>query len=154
MTPEEYAKRYGMRPSELRKLLKKGRVRGARFVAGDLAIPENAMIEYYTRQKMNRTIQDIVWDITRAANWSQYFDEEVLLANKLQFSTALGIAIDLKYITRSEVVNDGVTSSGYVVTGKGMTACEKRKKEFVSDIMGCIGTLTGSTAGSFYAAQA
>lgn len=152
MAPEEYAKRYGLRPGRLRDLLKKGRIRGAKCVAGEWVVPEGAMIEYYTRIKKNRTIQDIVWDITKATNWSQYFDEEVLRANALQFSTALDIAIGLEYIMCSEVPNDGVTSSGYVITGKGMGACNMSKKEFISNLMGMIGTLAGSIAGNFFVA--
>lgn len=110
------------------------------------------MVEYYARPKNCRTIQDVVWDITRAANLSQYFDGEVLQATSTQFSTALDITIRLGYIVREETPGDGITSSGYAITAEGMRACEKNKKDFLGNLANMIGSMAGSAAGSFYAA--
>lgn len=152
MNSEEYAKRYGLRLGRLRDCLKKGRVRGARRVGGDWFIPEDAMISYYVRPKKERTVQDVVWDIVRAAYLSQYFDDEVLQVSANQFSTALDISMRLGYVKRAASPNDSVTSSGYAITPEGMLACEKNKKDFISDLMKLVGSTVGAAAGSFYSA--
>lgn len=152
MNSGEYAKRYGLRPGRLRDCLKKGRVRGARRVEGDWFIPEDAMIAYYVRPKKERTVQDVVWDIVRAVHLSQYFDDEVLQVSANQFSTALDISMHLGYVKRAATPNDGVTSSGYAITPEGMLACEKNKRDFISDLVKLIGSTAGAAAGSFYSA--
>lgn len=79
MSPAEYSKRYGKNSGTVSKLLKAGRIRGAKKVRKTWEIPEGALIEYAVRKKKNRSLDDVVWDIVEALFRLQYFDAEVLM---------------------------------------------------------------------------
>lgn len=146
MNPAEYSKRYGKNSGSVSKLLKAGRVRGARKIGNTWEIPEDALIEYAIRKKKNRYLNDVIWDIVEALSHFQYFDAEVLKVPQSQFENAIEIAVSRGFIEESSVPNDGITSCGYQLTAVGVEACERKKLDFLKQFAGIVGSYSGSAA--------
>lgn len=149
MSPAEYSKRYGKNSGTVSKLLKAGRIRGAKKVRKTWEIPEGALIEYAVRKKKNRSLDDVVWDIVEALFRLQYFDAEVLMLSQVQFENAIKIAVSQELIEESSMPNDGITSCGYQLTTVGVEACERKKLDFLKQFAGIMGSYSGSVAIAF-----
>lgn len=149
MSPAEYSKRYGKNSGSVSRLLKAGRVRGARKIGNTWEIPEDALIEYAVRKKKNRNLNDVIWDIVEALSHFQYFDAEVLMVPQTQLENAITIAVSQGFIEESSVPNDGITSCGYQLTTVGVEACEHKKLDFLKQFAGIMGSYSGSAARAF-----
>ncbi|WP_291289721.1 hypothetical protein [Enorma sp.] len=149
MSPAEYSKRYGKNSGSVSKLLKAGRVRGARKTGNTWEIPEDALIEYAVRKKKNRNLGDIIWDIVEALSHFQYFDAEVLMVSQAQLENAIEVAVSQGFIEESSMPNNGITSCGYKLTTVGVEACEHKKLAFLKQFAEIMGSYSGAAARAF-----
>jgi len=124
-----YAKAVGRKPSEIKRLIEKGRIAGV--VHDDRVgylVPEDALVNYAPRQKSSRSLTDHAFNLMRGLHSVQNVNHEILQLPRPQYESLIVSLIDKGLIRRDRP--ERAYDSGLALTSDGMELAAQKKRSF------------------------
>lgn len=100
------------------------RIRGVSKNNSEWNIPIDAIINYALGKRINRTIEDDIFDIVKVLYGNWFIDERFLCISYADFQDRVSNLKSLEWVGEFHKPNDGITSTGLTLSPKGLAAAK------------------------------